>query len=186
VTRGIGGFALPGVEASGSRAGHLGCRAARHPASEVGRGRDLRFRYTVLVRRLPNVGSLVEWLAAGVVAAATLSACFTWVGPWLTNTPGGAPSVEANQVPEGVPPRAQSVPMLVLLDGTTIRVGDLQSDLRARLGESPDDPAPEVSRGPFGDRIIRTYDRQGSQFFVVCERTEPAGPVKVARIYLPR
>jgi hypothetical protein len=131
------------------------------------------------------MGSLVEWAAAAVVAMAVLWLGFTWIGPWLAQGPAPA-AVEANEVPEGVPNGAQSVALLVLVDGTRIRVGETQSDIHARLGDLKDDPAPRVSKGPFGDRLTRSFERQGTEFFLVCERTEPGGPVKVARIYLPR
>lgn len=131
------------------------------------------------------MGSFVEWIAAALVATAVLWVGFTWAGPWLTRAPATV-SVEANQVPAGVPGNAQPVPLLVLVDGTAIRVGDTQVDIHARLGEAPDDPEPQASRGAFGDRLVRTYQRQGTRFFLVCERTEPGGPVRVSRIYLPR
>ncbi len=120
-----------------------------------------------------------------MAAAVVLWLGFTLAGDWFTRTPS-AVSVEANEVPEGVPSSAQRVPLLILLDGTTLRVGDAQVDMHARLGEAPGDQPPRVSRGPFGDRLTREYERQGTQFFVVCERTEPGGPVRVSRIYLPR
>jgi len=135
--------------------------------------------------RLPHLGSLVEWVAAALVATAVVWVGVTWASPWRTRAPAIV-SVDASLVPAGVPGNAQSVPLLVLIDGTAIRVGDTQVDIRARLGEAPDDPEPQASRGAFGDRLTRTYLRQGTRFFLVCERTEPGGPVRISRIYLPR
>lgn len=131
------------------------------------------------------MGSFVEWVAAAIVATAVVWVVFSWASPWLTRAPGSV-SVDASLVPDGVPGNAQPVPLLVLIDGTAIRVGDTQVDIHARLGEAPDDPAPQASGGAFGDRLTRTYLRQGTRFFLVCERTEPGGPIRVSRIYLPR
>lgn len=137
------------------------------------------------MRRLVDLGSLAEWAAAAAAAAAVLWGVSVWLGHQAPGAPGAAVADMA-AAPPGVPPGAQSVPLLVLVDGTTIRVGDTQADIHAALGEQPHDPAPRVSRGAFGDRLTRVYERHGTRFVVVCERTEPGGPVRVARIYLPR
>ena len=135
--------------------------------------------------RFPSLASLVEWMAAMAVAGV-----FVWVGvqgvrPWLSSSEGSS-SIDAEAPPTGVPVSAQSVPLLLLVDGTAIRVGDAQADVHGRLGAAPDDPAPIVSRGVFGDRLAHAYERQGTRFFLVTERTEPGGLPKVVGIYLPR
>lgn len=135
--------------------------------------------------RFLSLVSLVEWAAAMAVAGVLVWAGAQGVRPWLAARPGTA-SIDADVAPEGVPARAQSVPLLVLMDGTAIRVGDAQADVHGRLGESPDDAPPVTSRGPFGDRLARAYARQGTRFFVVTERTEPGGAPRVVGIYLPR
>lgn len=129
--------------------------------------------------------SLVEWLAAMAVAGALVWVGVEGVRPWLVARPGSG-SIDVDTPPEGVPARAQGVPLLFLMDGTAIRVGDAQADVRGRLGESAEDSPPVTGRGPFGDRLVHAYERQGTRFFVVTERTEPGGLPKVTGIYLPR
>jgi hypothetical protein len=41
------------------------------------------------------------------------------------------------------------------------------------------------STSEFGERQTRTFVVNGMKFYVVCERTEPGGPMRVAGIYLP-
>lgn len=135
--------------------------------------------------RFPSLASLVEWVAAMAVAGALV-----WVGaqvvrPWLVSSAGTA-SIEAGAPPEGVPASAQGVPVLLLMDGTALRVGDTQADVHGRIGTAQADPPPAVSRGIFGDRLVHAFERQGTRFYVVTERTEPGGLPKVVGIYLPR
>jgi hypothetical protein len=137
------------------------------------------------MRRVPGLVSLTEWTVAAVVAAVVVWAGAQAVGPWLA-VPSSAGTIEAVALPPGVPARAISVPTLILVDGTVVRIGDTQADLRARLGEAPEDPPPHASRGDFGDRLSRAYHRHGTHFFIVTERTEPGGAIRVSGIYLPR
>ena len=47
------------------------------------------------------------------------------------------------------------------------------------------DGPPYVTRAQFGDRHTRAYNVSGSRFYVVCERTEANGPMKIAGIFVP-
>jgi len=76
------------------------------------------------------------------------------------------------------------VALLVFLDGRELRVGDPTSTLNALVDESMAEGQPRISRGPFGDRQVRAYQRDGTRFYVVSERTEPGGRVSVAGIFL--
>ena len=135
-------------------------------------------------RRL-RAASLFEWLAAACAVLGLL---------WVISVPVQrmlGPRVEAaigaaNQnTPSGVPPGATLVPVMLLLDGREIRQGDLHTRLEeilpARLAEGP----AHLSHGQFGDRYTRAYALNGTKFYVVCERPEPNGQLKVAGIYLP-
>lgn len=136
-------------------------------------------------RRL-RIGSLFEWLAAALVAALIL---------WVVSGPVQrllGPGVQAAIVevdltkttPAGVPAGALLVPVL-LMDGKEVRQGDLQSKLDAVLPTKFAEGQAVVTRAQYGDRITRAYVVHGARFFVVSERMELNGPLKVAGIYLP-
>jgi hypothetical protein len=88
-------------------------------------------------------------------------------------------------MPPGVPSGATLVPVMLLLDGREVRQGDLHTRLDTvlplRLAEGP----PIVSSAQFGDRHTRAYRVNGTRVYIVCERMEPEGQMKVAGIYLP-
>jgi hypothetical protein len=74
---------------------------------------------------------------------------------------------------------------MMLLDGREIRHGDLHSRLVQLLPEKLVDGPILRSTGEFGERHTRTYLANGMRFYVVCERREPGGPLRVSGIYLP-
>ena len=74
---------------------------------------------------------------------------------------------------------------MLLLDGQELRLGDLQSRLDAVLPGRFADGPPVVSTTELGERHTRVYKVNGTRVFVVCERSEPSAPMKVAGIYLP-
>jgi len=135
-------------------------------------------------RRL-RVGSLFEWLAAA-------AAVFLLV--WLVSVPiqrALGPQVEAalieppTALPPGIPLNATSVPLILLLDGREIRQGDLMSQVDSLLPDSLAEGAPLLSTGGLGERRTRAYVADNARFYVVFERLEPGGPMKVAGIYVP-
>jgi hypothetical protein len=143
-------------------------------------------RYTERVeeRRL-RIGSVFEWIVAAFAVVLLI---------WVISVPvqrALGPGVEAALVeapialPPGVPVGATTVPVILLLDGREIRQGDLMSNvdaiLPARLAEGP----PLLSTSELGDRRTRSYLVDGTRFYVVCERLEPGGPMRVSGIYLP-
>ena len=131
-----------------------------------------------------RVGSFFEWVAA---------ACGVAVLVWLISVPVQrilGPRVEASidapaQLPPGVPGGATNVPVMLLLDGREIRHGDLHSRLVQLLPEKLVEGPIVRSSGDLGDRHTRAYIVNGMRFYVVCERSEPGGPMRVAGIYLP-
>jgi hypothetical protein len=142
-------------------------------------------RYTggVEERRL-RIGSVFEWLAA---AAGVLLLV------WVISVPiqrALGPRVEAalidtpNVLPPGVPTGATSVPLILLLEGREIRQGDLMSHLDAVLPPSFADGPPLLSNGEFGERRTRAYIADSVRFYVVCERLERGGPMRVSAIYI--
>jgi hypothetical protein len=135
-------------------------------------------------RRL-RIGSVFEWLAA---AAGVLLLV------WVISVPiqrALGPQVEAALIdtptvlPPGVPVDATSVPLILLLDGREIRQGDLMSQIDAVLPASLADGPPLVSNGEFGERQTRPYTADSVHFYVVCERLEAGGPMRVSGIYIP-
>lgn len=135
-------------------------------------------------RRL-RIGSLFEWVAAALGVLILV---------WLVSVPVQrliGPRVEAalvdapNRLPPGVPAGAISVPVMVLLDGREIRYGNLQTRVHALLPEKLTDGPVHMSTGEFGDRQTRAYLVDGTRFYVVCERLEPSGPMRVSGVYLP-
>jgi hypothetical protein len=128
---------------------------------------------------------LFEWALAIVVLAGAVWLGAPWVARWTTR-PAAAPTAEIDaSLPTGVPPGAHSVPLLVLLDGTEVRVGLSEARLKAILSERLSAAPRIVSRGTFGERITRAYLAQGTRFWVVLERPQPGDDVKVTGIYLP-
>lgn len=134
--------------------------------------------------RRVRIGSLFEWVAA---AAAVLMLA------WLISVPVQrllGPRVEATidaptSLPPGVPAGATSVPVMLMLDGREIRHGELHTRLEQLFPKHAKTPALQLSEGQFGERQTRVYEVDGTRFFVVCERLEAGGPIRVAGIYVP-
>lgn len=133
-----------------------------------------------------RVGSVFEWLAAaaGVLGLLYLVSMplqrFARPGVEAANTETGSAST-----PPGVPNNAVSVPLILLRDGREIRQGDPHSRLVSVLPEKYTDGAHLLSQNEFGERQTRSYRVDGVRFYIVCERSERGGPMKVSGIYLP-
>ncbi|MGE0042786.1 MAG: hypothetical protein AB7H88_10530 [Vicinamibacterales bacterium] len=126
---------------------------------------------------------MAEWVVALAAFGAVGWMLYGPIQGWLGQPP--AALVETvDPRPDGVPAAATPVALLVFLDGRELRVGDPTSTLNALVDETMADGPPQVTQGPFGDRQLRAYERDGTRFFVVSERTEPGGPVRVSGIYL--
>ena len=131
-----------------------------------------------------RLGSFVEWIAAAAGVAALV---------WLISVPVQrliGPRVEASidapeALPPGVPGDAKNVPVILLQDGREIRHGELHSRLVQVLPDRLITSPILRSNGQFGERHTRGYDVNGMRFYVVCERPEPGGPMRIAGIYLP-
>ena len=134
-----------------------------------------------------GIDSLVEWFLAAAAVVVVV---------WVISVPiqrALGPSVQAAMsdadlvpnTPPGVPSGATLVPVLLLLDGREVRQGDLHSRLDSVLSPKLADGPAMLSTAQFGERHTRAYIINGSKIFIVCERTEPNGPMRVAGIYLP-
>ena len=77
-----------------------------------------------------------------------------------------------------------SVPVLVLSEGTALRVGDTAAELSARMGPGAEVAPPAIDRTPSGNRVTRFYAQGGQRFAVVLEALAGDGLARVAAIYL--
>jgi hypothetical protein len=134
-----------------------------------------------------RIGAIFEWITAAVAVLLLL-----WVGSVPIQRALGrgvqAAIAEAdlgNDTPPGVPASATLVPVMMLLDGREVRQGDLHTRLDVVLPPKLAEGPPLVSTGQFGDRHTRSYRIDGTYVYVVCERVEPNGQMKVSGIYLP-
>ena len=136
-----------------------------------------------------RVESVLEWVLAAafiLVALAVGSLVvreFRTVSAVTSIIAREAPALAA-AAPAAVPPRAVSVPVLLLPDGNAVRVGETLSDVAARLGRQAEAGAQAVERAPHGERLTRFYEHAGSRFVLVFEPFERGAEPKVAAIYL--
>jgi len=130
------------------------------------------------------IRSVLEWLGAAAILMGVV-----WLASGQIRNWAGPRSVVLGEAepggPPGVPAGATQVPLLVLLDGTEIKVGDTHARLAKVLDEKHATSAAETEYGEFGERWIRSYRHGTTRFIVVCERSESSAPLKVAAIYLP-
>jgi hypothetical protein len=132
-------------------------------------------------------GSAVEWLIAAAFLAATVAVATLVVQqvrqiPASPRTPTEA--AEPSVVPAGIPPRAIAVPVLLLVDGQQIRIGDSLERVAETLGRAAEVGTLDVAPGSLGERFIRYYDHGGMSFVLVFEPFERGGRPLVAGIYL--
>jgi hypothetical protein len=129
----------------------------------------------------------LEWLVAAVFLIATLGVASLIVRELRTTpaavTQAGAVAMPA-ALPAAVPERAISVPVLLLLDGRQVRVGDTVEEVATVLGRAAEVGRQVVDRGALGERLTRYYEHQGTKFLLVFEPFERRGALRVAAIYL--
>jgi hypothetical protein len=133
-----------------------------------------------------RLGSALEWFVAALFLLATCA-----VGVLLVRELRMAPAAPveaavkiADSLPPVIPARATSVPVLILHDGTQVKVGDSVATVAQSLGRSAEVGRQIADRGAIGDRLTRFYDSGGTRFVLVFEQTEPNGALRVAGIYL--
>jgi hypothetical protein len=136
-----------------------------------------------------RLGSAIEWLVAAMFLLATLAVASLILRelrshPAAQASEPGAAAVASTALPAGVPARAISVPVLLLLDGREVRTGDTVDRVAASLGRSAEVGRQVVDRGALGERLTRFYEHQGTRFVLVFEPFERNGVLRVAAIYL--
>ena len=134
-------------------------------------------------------GFAVEWIIAAGFLVATIMVGSLIVRELRTATPAAALTRPSTRTPAvlpaaNVPARAISVPVLVLVDGKEIRVGDSIDRVASLVGRSSELGPPVAERGPIGDRQTRFYEHGGTRFVLVFEPFEAKGQPRVAGIYL--
>ena len=132
--------------------------------------------------------SLVEWFLAAIVLVAAVGLVSIVLRE--LRTLNAATAVHAGQtlpdapVPAAIPPRVVSVPMLLLPDGSALRVGDRLEAVTGRLAAASELRPLSVEITPTGERITRFYEYGGARFVLVFERFNPSGESRIAAIYL--
>jgi hypothetical protein len=130
--------------------------------------------------------SLAEWvLALGVLTGAA------WVaGPVVRRlAPLGSSSVTLVEsalpdLPGDVPDDAQSVPLLMLLDGGEVRLGMSEEAFGARPFSRLRDGPVAVEKGVIDERRVLPFRSGRSRFWVVLDRTEAGRERLVTAIYV--
>lgn len=133
--------------------------------------------------------SFLEWaVAAGCVAAllgvSSIVMHEVRTVSMLTSVSASHAAPDQPSAPAGVPPRAVSVPMLLLPDGTEVRVGETVSAIVERLGQQANVGKQAIERAVHGQRVTRFYDHIGTHFVLVFEPFERGAEPRVAAIYL--
>lgn len=136
------------------------------------------------VRSVARFSSIVEWMIAVAFLGASLLIASLIAWELRARPVPAAPAESLSSVPPSVPARAVSVPVLPLLGGQEIRVGETVSAVSARLGRSAEIGREEVDRGRGGERLTRFYEYRGTRFILVFEPLERQGQAQLAAIYL--
>jgi hypothetical protein len=132
-----------------------------------------------------RLGSALEWFMAALFLAATC-AVGVLIARELRMTPAAPVQAAARAVdaPAAIPARAISVPVLLLLDGKQVKVGDTVESVASTLGRASEVGRQLADRGALGERLTRFYDYSGTRFVLVFEPFERNGTIRVAGIYL--
>jgi hypothetical protein len=105
-----------------------------------------------------RLGSALEWFVAALFLVATFAVAALIVREMRVAPAAvaqAAPEPTTYAIPAAVPSRAISVPVLLLLDGKQIKVGDSVETVAATLGRSAEVGRQLVDRGALGERLPR-------------------------------
>jgi hypothetical protein len=141
-----------------------------------------------MVATRARVSSLLEWLTAlaCIIALAAIGSVLIRDFPSVSAlTPVIAHEEAIPDPPAAVPARSVSVPVLLLGDGSELRVGDSAAQLSTRLGPEAEVASPAIERTSSGERVTRFYVQGGQRFAIVLEPLAGDGQVRIAAIYLP-
>jgi hypothetical protein len=135
----------------------------------------------------PRLGPAFEWVVAAAFLLATAAVAWLIVSemravrtpPMPRQEREGAPVAEPATVPAG----AISVPVLILLDGTEVRVGDTLRKVTDHLGAGTDVES-GAGKSRFGERVTRAFEQGSTRFVLVFEPFERNGEPRVTAIFL--
>jgi hypothetical protein len=130
---------------------------------------------------------VLEWLIAVVCIVAALgvgSITFRELRAVPAATPVIAEEAPVPEAPAAVPPRAVSVPMLVLGNGIQLHVGERLSAIKEKVDPAWQLGDDALERTPDGDRVTRLYNSGSQQFLLVLEPAAPDKELRVSGIYL--
>ena len=134
-----------------------------------------------------RVSSLFEWLVA-IAFIAGVMAIGSALMRDLENVTAVAPVIAHEEAlpdpPATVPPRSVAVPVVLLADGSELRVGDTAAQLSARLAPNTEVAPATIDRISAGERVTRFYAQNGQRFAVVVQPLAVDGQVRIAAIYL--
>ena len=135
-----------------------------------------------------RISSLFEWILA-IACILGVMAIGSVVMRDLRTVTAVAPVIAREEAlpdpPATVPPRSVSVPVMLLSDGSQLRVGDAAADALAHLGADSEVAPRTIDRTTLGERVTRFYAQNGQHFAVVLQPLAGDGEVRVAAIYLP-
>lgn len=134
-----------------------------------------------------NFGAILEWVlaAALMVAAVAASALVREFRAVRAVVPVIASEPQfAYDAPADIPPRAVSVPLLLLTNGVELRIGDRAADVAARLGNTVSVVSEVIERSAIRERLTRFYNEPDVQFALVFEALGEDAEPTVAAIYL--
>jgi len=138
-------------------------------------------------------GSLLEWAIAALCAPA-LAAAALFAFHQLHSASGPVVPVAAEEVldvplttarpPASVPSKAVSVPLVLLRNGSELRVGETESVVAGKLRPAWRVGGDVLERAPTGNRITRTYDDGGRRFILVLEPSAGGAERRLSAIYV--
>jgi hypothetical protein len=134
-----------------------------------------------------RVGSLVEWVVAGVCTAgavALLSFAVQEVRAVRAVIPVIAEEASVHAPVAGLPPGVVRVPLLLLGSGRQISLGEPLATVAERLGAAAQLISESFEETSAGRRITRVYSDVGIQFILVFDVLGRDQPPRVSAIFL--
>ena len=135
-----------------------------------------------------RLGAILEWTIAAALTVAAVTAGSALFREFST-VRAVVPVIagEAHfyyDAPADIPPRSVSVPVLLLANGSELRVGDRASAVAARIGTAVTVVSESIERSALRERLTRFYNDVDVRFAVVFEALGHGSEPQVAAIYL--
>jgi len=130
--------------------------------------------------------SLTEWLLALGVLAGVVWASGPVVRRLIPTSSGTVVLVESDlpALPTGVPAGAASTPLVILVDGTEVRLGMTEPELRREPLSRWTAGPPVVEKGIIGDCLILPFRAGRTSVWVVLDRIAQNRERQVTAIYV--